>query len=143
MSYYEAGLALDNDNSCCGMFELNLGINDGTFDIDPAALTKFKARMLKMAKLADCTSNNPAKYGGVRGAGVVIVNVIIKTKKDGVEDDLGALDEVPAGETQLKLVPYLVDLGFRRVKTYLNPRSGNTLRMYYTTGAELYAALVK
>ncbi len=135
---------LQNGNGCCGMWELVLNAYNANFKYDKAYLTKFKTDLVKMAKTAAVTTMTPSQYSGVRGAGVVMVNLVVEAPQAEEEEDAEDFpeDDVDGG-LQTKFIPLLLELGFRRVKTYYNPRSENTLRMYYITGADLYAALVK
>lgn len=148
-------LTFTNDMSCCGLWELSFenatevraearckhGFNhthtvydDGgpayyTCRPSETGVTKklppLKPLLAKIFKEVVCTSNHG--YSGVKGAGMVMVNLIVKA---------------PESETtQEKLIPLVKKMGFREVRDYYNPRSGCTLRLFLATGKEIAKAL--
>lgn len=119
------GLTLANPAKCCGMWELNIGPTNMWYQ--NAENKKLFVKALKeMADNAKCSANPGYASAGIKGAGIIIINVKVPAK--------GA----PAATYhQDQFEPLFIQLGFRRVKTYLNPRSEQTLRMYYAIGNEL------
>lgn len=119
------GLTLANPAKCCGMWELNIGPTNLWYQ--NAENKKLFVKALKeMADNAKCSQQPGYASAGIKGAGIIIINV--KLPPDGVATGTAYQDQFE---------PLFTELGFRRVKTYLNPRSGQRLRMYYHTGEAL------
>lgn len=144
-------ITLRNTNRCCGFWELDF---NGAVDVKNAvrcvhgylykhtyyegetgryrscpgpieAATKvppLKPAFKELFEDVKLTENHGHK--GIKGAGMVFVNLKIKT---------------PSGEgpTQEKLIPLVEKLGFKAVEDYYNPRSKCTLRLFLATGKEI------
>jgi hypothetical protein len=123
-------LTINNPGKCCGMFELNVGYYDGSVNAD--FMKKYKEALVTLSNNASCSQMPGFATAGIKGAGIIVLNFIVPA--DG---------QAAVHDSQQKFEALFKELGARRVKTYVNPRTGKTLRLYYIIGDELRKALNK